>query len=97
MRFPLAVISGVMGLVFVVNCTPQKASLPGYPPPGRLIDIGGRKLHLYCSGKGSPTVILVAGGGAFSIDGLSSPRIPAFVPTIGPGLGGPTRDLPTRL
>lgn len=39
-----------------------------YSPPGRLVDIGGRKLHLYCTGKGSPTVILVAGGGAFSID-----------------------------
>lgn len=39
-----------------------------YPPPGRLIDIGGRKLHLYCTGRGGPTVILMAGGGAFSID-----------------------------
>jgi hypothetical protein len=69
LRFPLAVISGVMGLVVVVNCTPQKRSSPGYPTPGRLIDIGGHKLHLYCSGKGDPTVILVAGGGAFSVDG----------------------------
>jgi pimeloyl-ACP methyl ester carboxylesterase len=40
----------------------------GYPPPGRLIDVGGRKLHLLCSGKGRPTVILMAGGDAFSID-----------------------------
>src|SRR5262249_42247921 len=40
----------------------------GYPPPGRLIVVGGRKLPLHCSGKGSPTVILMAGGGAFSID-----------------------------
>jgi pimeloyl-ACP methyl ester carboxylesterase len=39
-----------------------------YPPPGELIDIGGRKLHLYCTGKGTPTVVLMAGGGAFSID-----------------------------
>ena len=39
-----------------------------YPPPGRMIDIGGRKLHLNCQGKGSPTVILIAGGSAFSID-----------------------------
>ena len=38
------------------------------PPPGRLIDIGGRKLHLYCTGKGSPTVILETGAGSFSID-----------------------------
>ena len=39
MRFPLAVISGVMGLVVVVNCTPQKPSSPGYPPPGRLAGV----------------------------------------------------------
>jgi pimeloyl-ACP methyl ester carboxylesterase len=29
-----------------------------YRPPGKLVDIGGYKLHLYCSGSGSPTVIL---------------------------------------
>jgi len=47
-----------------------------YPPPGKLIDIGGRKLHLYCEGKGSPTVILMAGGGAFSIDwALVQPKV----------------------
>jgi pimeloyl-ACP methyl ester carboxylesterase len=46
----------------------QGQSPPGYAAPGRLIDIGGRKLHLYGTGKGSPTVILMAGGGAFSID-----------------------------
>ncbi|HTQ99863.1 MAG TPA: alpha/beta hydrolase [Candidatus Acidoferrum sp.] len=33
-----------------------------FPPPGRLIDIGGRKLQIDCRGKGSPTVILEAGG-----------------------------------
>lgn len=34
-----------------------------YKPPGRLVDIGGRHLHLYCTGRGSPTVILEAGLG----------------------------------
>jgi hypothetical protein len=29
-----------------------------YPPPGRLIDVGGYKLHINCVGDGSPTVIL---------------------------------------
>jgi pimeloyl-ACP methyl ester carboxylesterase len=38
------------------------------PPPGRLVDIGGRKLHLHCTGSGSPTVILEAGASAFAID-----------------------------
>ena len=38
------------------------------PPPGTLVDIGGRKLHAICSGTGSPTVILEAGASAFAID-----------------------------
>jgi len=29
-----------------------------YPPPGQLIDVGGHRLHLYCTGSGSPTVVL---------------------------------------
>jgi pimeloyl-ACP methyl ester carboxylesterase len=41
-----------------------------------MIDIGGRKLHLYCTGEGAPTVVLVSGGGAYSIDwALVQPRI----------------------
>jgi pimeloyl-ACP methyl ester carboxylesterase len=32
-----------------------------YPPPGQLVDVGGYKLHISCSGTGSPTVILEAG------------------------------------
>ena len=49
-------------------CTQQKPSPESHPPPGHLIDIGRRKLHLYCTGNGTPTVVLMAGGGAFSID-----------------------------
>jgi hypothetical protein len=29
-----------------------------YPPPGELVDVGGYRLHVHCSGQGSPTVIL---------------------------------------
>jgi pimeloyl-ACP methyl ester carboxylesterase len=36
--------------------------------PGRLIDIGGRQLHLHCTGNGSPTVVIEAGASAFAID-----------------------------
>ena len=38
------------------------------PPPGRPIDVGGRKLHLNCTGSGSPTVVLEAGSSSFAID-----------------------------
>ena len=32
-----------------------------YPPPGRLVDVGGYRLHLYCVGEGTPTVVMDAG------------------------------------
>jgi pimeloyl-ACP methyl ester carboxylesterase len=44
----------------------QLASLP--PPPGRLVDVGGRKLHLLCTGSESPTVVFEAGASSFAID-----------------------------
>lgn len=39
-----------------------------YPPPGQMIDVGGRRLHLQVSGEnsGGPTVILEAGMASFS-------------------------------
>ncbi|XXY48939.1 alpha/beta fold hydrolase [Sorangium sp. So ce269] len=32
-----------------------------FAPPGRLVDVGGRKLHIHCLGQGSPAVILETG------------------------------------
>ncbi len=37
-----------------------------YPAPGALYDVGGRRLHLNCTGTGSPTVVLENGLGAIS-------------------------------
>ncbi|MEV5742323.1 alpha/beta hydrolase [Microbispora rosea] len=34
-----------------------------FPPPGRMIDIGGRRIHLWTAGTGSPTVVIVPGLG----------------------------------
>ena len=48
--------------------TLSAADQPAPAPPGKLVDVGGRKLHLYCTGPGSPTVVLEAGAGGFSID-----------------------------
>ena len=33
------------------------------PMPGQLVDVGGYRMHIYCTGQGSPTVILDAGLG----------------------------------
>ena len=37
-------------------------------PIGRLIDLGGHRLHVNCTGKGSPTVVVENGLGDFSFD-----------------------------
>lgn len=77
MRRLVPVQLGVMIFLLAASQLDGKAqSSPGYAPPGRLIDAGGRKLHLNCSGKGRPTVILMAGGSAFSIDwALVQPKV----------------------
>jgi pimeloyl-ACP methyl ester carboxylesterase len=48
-------------------------------PPGRLIDLGGRRLHLNCAGAGSPAVIVENGGGGFSVEwALVQPQVAKF-------------------
>jgi pimeloyl-ACP methyl ester carboxylesterase len=39
-------------------------------PPGKLVDLGGHKLHMNCTGKGSPTIVVENGLGDFSFDWL---------------------------
>jgi pimeloyl-ACP methyl ester carboxylesterase len=46
------------------------------PPPGALVDVGGHKVHLYCTGSEGPTVVLLAGASSFSIDwALVQPKL----------------------
>ncbi len=40
---------------------PEDERLLPYAEPGQLIDIGGRRINLLCSGSGGPAVILMAG------------------------------------
>ena len=50
--------------------------------PGRLVDVGGHRLHIDCTGSGSPTVVLEPGlGGASS----------AMTERIAPALAGTTQ------
>ena len=58
------------------------SAAPPFPPPGKLIDIGGWKLHLNCTGQAKPqqpTVILEAGIGDFSVEwSLVQPSVAKF-------------------
>jgi pimeloyl-ACP methyl ester carboxylesterase len=64
----VAVSIAVIGLCALSGAAYQHFSrmsdLRRYPPPGQLIDIGGRRLHLLCAGKVSDrTVVIEAGSG----------------------------------
>jgi pimeloyl-ACP methyl ester carboxylesterase len=53
------------------------AAAPRPAPPGRLVGVGGYRVHLYCTGKGQPTVFVVGAG--FSVDwGLVQPEVAKF-------------------
>jgi pimeloyl-ACP methyl ester carboxylesterase len=57
-------------LVFLTSTNVFSQEVSGPKPFGRMVDVGGWKLHLYCTGKstGGPTVILENGSGDFSFD-----------------------------
>jgi pimeloyl-ACP methyl ester carboxylesterase len=42
------------------------ADAKAYPMPGQLIDVGGHRLHLNCTGSGTPTVVLEPAAGEMS-------------------------------
>jgi pimeloyl-ACP methyl ester carboxylesterase len=47
----------------IYQAAASASDIKKYPPPGELYDVGDYRLHLYCTGEGSPTVILEAGSG----------------------------------
>jgi len=50
-----------------------------YPPPGKLVDIGGYRLHINCTGEGGPAVILDSGLGGNSLEWtLVQPKLEKF-------------------
>src|SRR5664279_1720337 len=48
----------------------SKRDANAFPAPGKMVDVGGFRLHIYCTGQrisGSPTVVFEGGLGAASI------------------------------
>ena len=82
----LRVATAGMGLALAYAATVAKAQgssdLPPYPPPGRLVDVGGWRLHLNCTGDiraTQPTVVLETGLGDFSVEwSLVQPGVARF-------------------
>jgi pimeloyl-ACP methyl ester carboxylesterase len=64
----ISAILGILVLIFLLIGYLSKSRLAkNNPAPGVLVDIGEHKMHIYCIGQGSPTVILEAGLKDFSV------------------------------
>jgi pimeloyl-ACP methyl ester carboxylesterase len=60
------VVAVVVILGAVYEARSEAIDSQRYPAPGRLVDVGGHRLHVQCEGIGSPTVVLEAALGAGS-------------------------------
>lgn len=76
-------LTGAVALLALVGAAYQaianKSDAHRSPEPGRLVDVGGFRLQLNCTGKGTPTVILESGlGDVLPEWERVQPRIAAF-------------------
>lgn len=69
----------VVVCVFQVAAPAQTTHKEQVPPPpiGKLVDVGGYRVHLYCMGSGSPAVVIVGAGFSFNW-GLVQPEVAKF-------------------
>ena len=86
MRWTTRILVGLCGLIVVAAVTgatyqwlATRKDLTATPPPGHLVDIGGYRLHLWCTGDGEPAVILDTGlGGSSAGWGFVQPEVARF-------------------
>lgn len=57
----LTIGTGIAGAVAKSNLAKK------YPAPGQLVDVGGYKMHINCTGQGGPTIIFASGMSDFSV------------------------------
>ena len=64
--YPLTAVLALSAVGGGYETVSETVDTRAFPAPGQLVDVGGRSLHLRCTGSGSPTVLLQPGGGAMS-------------------------------
>lgn len=74
--YPVAALLVLASVGGGIETVAETVDAQAHPVPGRLVDVGGHRLHLRCTGSGSPTVVFEAGG-AVSSSGVA--RISAAV------------------
>ena len=72
----VGVIIALMIVGAIYESVAEAADAKAYPPPGQMVDVGGYRLHINCTGTGSPTVVIDAGLGDWSTGwGFVQPEI----------------------
>ncbi len=72
----LASLLGLLLVGYIYEPMAEAADAKAYPPPGELVDVGGYRLHINCTGSGSPTVVIEAGLGDWSTSwGFVQPEV----------------------
>jgi pimeloyl-ACP methyl ester carboxylesterase len=60
------ILAGLLLLIlagWIYEPLAEATDAKAYPPPGQMVDVGGYRLHINCTGEGSPTVVIEAGWG----------------------------------
>lgn len=70
----LIIVLALLGAIY--ESVAEAADAKTYPPPGQLADVGDHRLHIHCTGTGSPTVVIVSGLGDWSTSwGMVQPEV----------------------
>ena len=64
--YPVVAVMAAAAVGGAVETVGLASDQHSYAMPGQLYDVGGYRLHLNCTGSGSPTVVLQSGLGEFS-------------------------------
>src|SRR5438309_12309 len=75
--YPLFVVLVVAGVAGGYETIQDQVDRSATAMPGHLVDVGGHRLYVHCTGSGSPTVVLVSGLAETSVywDGWIAPAV----------------------
>jgi pimeloyl-ACP methyl ester carboxylesterase len=78
----MLMLAGALALLaagMIYQAVGARRSARRYAPPGRMIDVGGQRLHVVCAGAGGPPVLFEAGIAASSLSWTRVlPNVAAF-------------------
>ncbi|MEH3104213.1 MAG: alpha/beta hydrolase [Sphingomonas phyllosphaerae] len=77
MRRALWITFGVTALLLtgaIYQHRGERIDAVEHPAPGQLISVGDHRLHLWCAGEGTPTVLLLSGDGTPSVTMYAAQR-----------------------